>query len=304
MAKYSRMQKYQELRDQIEEETTVTEKPVGHQNLSRLSRMDNQSRLNHANQPTRPYTDRTATSRQSKIAKSPVMDNLIDEVKQYNIDNGNLVSDDTQINILKQLDGTQVKHRNRHFIPLEEEDEELGSTMKLPVSEIGKTASMNAVASAPVEPEDPTPSILPVHAPEPKPVVQPEPEPEEIKEEKPIKTEPVKKEESSTKDKIILTSDDIEDDNMVLDSTEEQEYSRPKAKETRKQKKAKKKKVKAKKAHKTEMPSEKIQEVEVSTQKKKGNTAGTILNVILIILIILLFIAIGATIYFIRTIGA
>ncbi len=67
-----------------------------------------------------------------EMPTSPVMEDLLGEVKQYNIDNGNRITDDTQINILKQLDSTsETRKRNQHVIPMETDDEDLGSTMKI-----------------------------------------------------------------------------------------------------------------------------------------------------------------------------
>ena len=139
MPKLSRMQRYQVLRDRLEEETTESQQDQNTQTLQRLSRSANNNAttiLSHANDPRRQNDeDQAVQTITSNLPKSPVMDNLLDEVKQYNMDAGNSVWDDTQINILKQLDGTQSKHRNQHFVPMEEQ-EELGSTMQLPISKI------------------------------------------------------------------------------------------------------------------------------------------------------------------------
>ena len=127
MTQLSRKQKYQELRDRLDEETTAAQaQPV---KLQRLSRVDNN--LSHANKPLYPHDTVRVSPTVKEMPTSPVMEDLLGEVKQYNIDNGNRITDDTQINILKQLDTTETRKRNQHVIPMETDDEDLGSTMKI-----------------------------------------------------------------------------------------------------------------------------------------------------------------------------
>jgi hypothetical protein len=97
MTQLSRKQKYQELRDRLDEETTAAQaQPV---KLQRLSRVDSGS---HANKPLYPHDTVRVSPTVKEMPTSPVMEDLLGEVKQYNIDNGNRITDDTQINILKQ----------------------------------------------------------------------------------------------------------------------------------------------------------------------------------------------------------
>lgn len=127
MTQLSRKQKYQELRNRLDEETTAAQaQPV---KLQRLSRVDNN--LSHANKPLYPHDTVRVSPTVKEMPTSPVMEDLLGEVKQYNIDNGNRITDDTQINILKQLDTTETKKRNQHVIPMDIDDEDLGSTMKI-----------------------------------------------------------------------------------------------------------------------------------------------------------------------------
>ena len=120
MTQLSRKQKYQELRDRLDEETTAAQaQPV---KLQRLSRVDSGS---HANKPLYPHDTVRVSPTVKEMPTSPVMEDLLGEVKQYNIDNGNRITDDTQINILKQLDTTETKKRNQHVIPMDIDDEDL-----------------------------------------------------------------------------------------------------------------------------------------------------------------------------------
>ena len=124
MTQLSRKQKYQELRDRLDEETTAAQaQPV---KLQRLSRVDSGS---HANKPLYPHDTVRVSPTVKEMPTSPVMEDLLGEVKQYNIDNGNRITDDTQINILKQLDTTSsdTMKRNQHVIPMDTDDEDLGS---------------------------------------------------------------------------------------------------------------------------------------------------------------------------------
>ena len=122
MTQLSRKQKYQELRDRLDEETTAAQaQPV---KLQRLSRVDSGS---HANKPLYPHDTVRVSPTVKEMPTSPVMEDLLGEVKQYNIDNGNRITDDTQINILKQLDSTsETRKRNQHEIerPVRQEPKE------------------------------------------------------------------------------------------------------------------------------------------------------------------------------------
>lgn len=108
MAQLSRTKKYQEFRDKLDEETTAAQsEPV----KPRLSRVENH-RLSHANKPLHSHeAGRASTNTKTDYQTSPVMDELLGEVKQYNIDNGTRITDDTQINILRQLD-TPLEAKN------------------------------------------------------------------------------------------------------------------------------------------------------------------------------------------------
>lgn len=122
MTKLSRMDKYQALRDELDQDTTEANQVKPSITPTRLSRMAHAQELTRQN-PTKPLL--------AEEGKTPVLDNLIDEVKQYNLDQGTSLSDDTQINILKQLDGSQNLHRNAHYMEMEEPEEQLGDTRKI-----------------------------------------------------------------------------------------------------------------------------------------------------------------------------
>lgn len=122
MTKLSRMDKFQALRDELDQDTTEANQVKPSLTPTRLSRMAHAQELTRQN-ATKPLP--------AEEGKSPVLDNLIDEVKQYNLTQGTSLSDDTQINILKQLDGSQSLHRNAHYVAMEEPEDQLGDTRKI-----------------------------------------------------------------------------------------------------------------------------------------------------------------------------
>lgn len=334
MPKYSRMQRYQVLRDRLEEETTEAQQVQNEQPYQRLSRVankDSNGNLSHANNPHKEAINQTVSS---TLPNSPVMDHLIDEVRQYNLDQGNSVWDDTQISILKQLDGTQSKHRNQHFVPLEQQQENLGSTMQLPVTKIkevqDKTILQEKEKEEPVV-EDKGPTILPMSE-KPLPMYPlEEEEPEEnfdTLETKPVETNT----DSDSDNKIILSSDDFVYDELeetfetlsskdhykrpgIRAEKEPEQVSEKPAKEhkpffNKKEKKApapKAKKAPVKKeAVKKEAPKKPKVETKPAPIQNTGsqNTAGKILNIVLAVLIVLLVVFIIATVIMMRRLAA
>ena len=235
MTQLSRKQKYQELRDRLDEETTAAQaQPV---KLQRLSRVDSGS---HANKPLYPHDTVRVSPTVKEMPTSPVMEDLLGEVKQYNIDNGNRITDDTQINILKQLDTTSSDTMKRN--------QDLGSTMK--ISKPRQTITR-----------------------------------QEPKEEKIVLTsqdvEDVKKPVDDELDLMYLSHDDF-------DKTEEQ---------PKKDKKKKSKRKKEKRDELESMPSAKMRmktsDFEKASSHKEKKSSEIVLNVVLAILILALVAIIG-----------
>ena len=321
MAQLSRVNKYKDLRTRLEEETTESSSKTKKE-FSR-SRRTSDSSFTHANQPVRAHQQSKVTSMNNTIPSSPLMDNLIDEVKQYNLDNGNIVSDDTQINILKQLDGTQLLQRNNHFMPMEEDEEQLGTTMKLPVSEIEQTLPQEIQSIDQEEKEyyeekaiDNGPDILPISSPaesvdffEPEqesvePVIEAENQQEDTVEIQPTQ-EP---EEVQEQEEIVLTQDDFnhaQDFELEQDNSLEDYFGMDQEEEVEEEKVIKPKKIKkAKKEKKNKLPSEKkIEEVSQPKEKSNQDRLGMILNIVLAVMILLLIAAIALTVYYIQKLG-
>ncbi|MBQ0065839.1 MAG: hypothetical protein KBT48_08745 [Firmicutes bacterium] len=127
MAKLSRLKKNQELREKIDSESIISSP------ADVLVSSNAETTSTHAKKDYHPYKQVQATPNQASTSSSPVINDLLMEVKKYNMENGDRVSSDTQINILKSLDEEEPNlRRNNHFLPMEEDEEKLGSTMKLP----------------------------------------------------------------------------------------------------------------------------------------------------------------------------
>lgn len=293
MAQYSRTKKYQDLRDQIDKETTEATVAAAPRRMSRM-----QSRtLSHASTPVHPHDQIKSRPIEPSVAKSPVIDNLLDEVKQYNIDNGNRVVDDTQINILKSLDAKPAPQRNSHFVAMEEKKEEdLGQTMQMP------NIQNDVDGVAMYMPNQKLTRINPVKTAKPKP-----------------ETKFDTMEEGPKEDKIVLSSSDI----VTNEDTQSEEYSlfdsgrftdefdrtekQPKVRRTKNKKEPKNKASKKARKVSSDMPSAKmrmrVDDYEKASSPKQKKT-GMILNTILGILIVLLLISIAFTVYFVMQMGS
>ena len=309
MTQLSRTKKFQDLRNQLDEETTKAqvkeEQPVKY---ARLSRVEN-SHLSHANQPVHSHKETKPTSTDTDLPKSPVMEDLLDEVKRYNIDQGNRITDDTQINILKQLGDGNTAKRNAHFVPMEEDDEQLGSTMKMPKSTLHHQ-EIDGVAT--YMPNQKLTRINPIK------LAEENSEKEEIPCE--VDNDIKKQTEELCDEPIILGSKDIiadsaeESDQLDIfgtksgDLTDEFDITRKQPKVRKKVKQKKNKKTKKDKYISTDMPSAKLRmkagDLENEESVNMNKKSGMILNIVLIVLVVLLLLSIAAMIYFMSNIGA
>ena len=305
--KLSRTKRYQELRNRLDEETTAAQEDKINQQtgFARLSRTQHKA-LSHASD------HRAATSTftyEDAPKQSPVMKDLLGEVKQYNIEKGNRYTDDTQINILHQLESQpEISRRNTHILPVEEEEEESGSTMRMPKPD------MDVDGVATYMPNQKLTRINPVMT---KPEIVAAPE---VKEEEEVQA----KEEAITlsnegSQSVFLGKDDflvddtIDTDHLSLFDTKPSPRVEPEAtvqkpvQPKRAKKPSKPKKTAKSKPVSQDMPSAKIRmstrDIE-DIEKEPKSRSGMVVNVILVVLVILLLASIAATIYFLTQIGA
>lgn len=271
MAKLSRTQRYQELRDQLDEETTKAQsQPVQAPRLSRVSNRSSNS-LPHSEKAYFPHENAQVKAQDSTVVQSPVMDELLGEVKRYNIQNGNRFSADTQINILKQLDDpeTETKRRQQHILPMEEPEESFGTTMELPKS---GAAALKPKAKIVLTAND------------------------------------IRADETEETDNLDVLFTGRKEEEEVL--SEEPEPVRKKQTAKKKKKKKQPAPVEKKKARKpvieeaeVEMPSAKMRMKLDEYEEEPKKKGSRLLNVILAILIILLIVSLGAMFYYMKKLG-
>lgn len=144
MAKLSRTSRYKDLRDQLDEETSQTQ--VSSSQPITLSR--NLSDTSAAHQSQSHYN---LNNNQTK-SSSGVLDELLGEVKQYNISQGQRVIEDTQFNILETLsDGDDLSARRAmHLEPMEVNTNPGGTTMNMDRINIASFPALSTQKEEPV----------------------------------------------------------------------------------------------------------------------------------------------------------
>lgn len=300
--KLSRTKRYQELRNRLDEETTAAQEDKINQQtgFARLSRTQHKA-LSHASD----HHAATSTFTYEDAPKqSPVMEDLLGEVKQYNIEKGNRYTDDTQINILHQLDSrSSITKRNTHILPVDEE--ESGTTMRM------SKPAMDVDGVATYMPNQKLTRINPVMT-KPETVSVPEVEQERAEEDS-ITLSHDENKSVFLGNNDFLVDDTIDTDHLSLFDTkpstqaEVKESEQEPVQSKRVKKSSKPKKSEKRKTVSQDMPSAKIRmstrDIE-DMEKEPKSRSGMIVNVILVVLVILLLASIAATLYFLTQIGA
>lgn len=300
--KLSRTKRYQELRNRLDEETTAAQEDKINQQtgFARLSRTQHKA-LSHASD----HHAATSTFTYEDAPKqSPVMEDLLGEVKQYNIEKGNRYTDDTQINILHQLDSRSgITRRNTHILPVDEE--ESGTTMRM------SKPAMDVDGVATYMPNQKLTRINPVMT-KPETVSVPEVEQERAEEDS-ITLSHDENKSVFLGNNDFLVDDTIDTDHLSLFDTkpstqaEVKESEQEPVQSKRVKKSSKPKKSEKRKTVSQDMPSAKIRmstrDIE-DMEKEPKSRSGMIVNVILVVLVILLLASIAATLYFLTQIGA
>lgn len=300
--KLSRTKRYQELRNRLDEETTAAQEDKINQQtgFARLSRTQHKA-LSHASD----HHAATSTFTYEDAPKqSPVMEDLLGEVKQYNIEKGNRYTDDTQINILHQLDSRSgITRRNTHILPVDEE--ESGTTMRM------SKPAMDVDGVATYMPNQKLTRINPVMT-KPEAVSVPEVEQERAEEDS-ITLSHDENKSVFLGNNDFLVDDTIDTDHLSLFDTkpstqaEVKEADQEPVQSKRVKKSSKTKKSEKRKTVSQDMPSAKIRmstrDIE-DMEKEPKSRSGMIVNVILVVLVILLLASIAATLYFLTQIGA
>lgn len=129
MTKLSRKDKYRDLRSSIEQEAVQTSaKP---ERSIRMAAPD--MRQDQRNQ--------------SRSESVPVLEDLLGEVKQYNLDNGDLNLEDTQMQILHNLNSAQnaKARRSQHLVAMEQNEDAGGTTRNLYGSDLSSVVSVSSM---------------------------------------------------------------------------------------------------------------------------------------------------------------
>ena len=307
MAKLSRTNKYQQLRDQLDEETTAAQAVSSSQ--IKLTRNENANPVSHAKSSDNSF----GVLFEEK--QTGVIDELVGEVKQYNINNGERTAEDTQMNIFKTLDEDtdQSQKRRAHLEEMESNSEDQGGT----------TMNMNAISIEKVS----KPSFFKSSA--KSAGRKPETENEEhagqeqagkaaadeaVQEEKKPELVEITYEESLKIGREgLLAEDKVDDDKLELFDLGVDDYDQnARTQKLPVQTPKKKKKVKenreedAKPVRKKAKPAAAIlssDQDEEDGEKKEESSGSKMGNIIMIILILILLGAIGYTIYLISRIG-
>lgn len=152
MTKLSRTERYRQLREQMEEETAATSTPAA-EGPRPLRSAAPDVRGSHE---TDMAQNAILNNRAAQPKRQAVMDELLGEVKQYNIDRGQRVTEDTQINILETLaeeDPDGSIRRSQHLEEMEEEPMDVGgTTMRISPTKAAPAGPAAESEPAPVRP--------------------------------------------------------------------------------------------------------------------------------------------------------
>ena len=132
MEKLSRMEKYKELRMEIDSDAAAAGKPsINSVELQKQLRslnepQDDEGSSRHSRQTERFSKEidlqlKEETDEGTDQFHNEYLDDFLNEVKEYNIEKGNRLSDNTQIDILLQLNPENRRRRTQHYDPIREE---------------------------------------------------------------------------------------------------------------------------------------------------------------------------------------
>ena len=217
MEKLSRMEKYKELRMEIDSDAAAAGKPsINSVELQKQLRslnepQDDEGSSRHSRQTERFSKEidlqlKEETDEGTDQFHNEYLDDFLNEVKEYNIEKGNRLSDNTQIDILLQLNPENRRRRTQHYDPIREEaftpkereeDADVSYTQSLSKEELQAEVDKlfeedaadkeepAAVEEAPVENEEPPLTrinpVIPPQAKERQPEEAPEEEAEPTK---------------------------------------------------------------------------------------------------------------------------
>ncbi|MEI3117012.1 MAG: hypothetical protein V8S30_03025 [Merdibacter sp.] len=316
MEKLSRVEKYKDLRDSIDQQSSPAGKPsiepvelqkrlqqLKQKGLHEAVTEENENK--HSRIPPRISKEidvnRSCDSGRETF-HNEYLDDFLNEVKEYNLEKGNRLSDNTQIDILMQLNPEHRRERTQYYdeiskddfeVKEREDDEDVSYTQSLSNEELQAEVD-RLFLDADGEPEPETkPACEEVIETAP-PLIRINPVTPPLKKEE---SQPVDEENSETElsdedtptDEIEKTRiienpcADIENDSTQIESFSEED------KETEE-------------TAQIQMPKD-IQKIEAKEHAAKTSKSNKMLNAILLILILALIGVIAVTVYWLKEAG-
>lgn len=155
MEKLSRVEKYKKLRESIDQNATKITPSIEPvelqkqlQNINPVNDKTEDEKHKHSHTPLR-FSKEIDVNRTYDTGKetfhNEYLDDFINEVKEYNLEKGNRLSDNTQIDILMQLNPENRQRRSQHYDSIrndsfehkeKEEDEDVSYTQSLSNEEL------------------------------------------------------------------------------------------------------------------------------------------------------------------------
>lgn len=136
MAKLSRKDKYKDLRAEIDQqaEQSIPKNPAPLDKSIRLAAPDRKAEL----------------KKEMSGSAGPVIENVLDEVSRYNLENGDIVSEDPQLQILHELNSASQNgsRRSAHLETMETNEQAGGTTRNIYGSDISAIPSNTVIESS------------------------------------------------------------------------------------------------------------------------------------------------------------
>lgn len=316
MEKLSRVEKYKDLRDSIDQQSSPAGKPsIEPVELQKRLQQLKQKGLHEATSEENENKHSRISPRISKeidvnrscdsgreTFHNEYLDDFLNEVKEYNLEKGNRLSDNTQIDILMQLNPEHRRERTQYYdeiskddfeVKKREEDEDVSYTQSLSSEELQAEVDRLFLDADGVPEPETKPACEEVIETVP-PLIRINPVTPPLKQEE---LQPAEKENSETElsdedtqtdeiDKTRIIKDpckDIENDSTQIESFSEENKE-------------------AEETAQIQMSND-VQEIAASERAVKASKSNKMLNAILLILILALIGVIGVTLYWLKEAG-
>lgn len=127
----SRKEKYQDLRSRLDEETTAAQATPMSPQIPGANGETDPDDYAHAVRHKHAHEMEIPQNEPASQVRSEVMSDLFGEVKQYNIEKGSRITDDTELNVLRSINPKAERMRRAsHIVDMEQEESD-GTTVRL-----------------------------------------------------------------------------------------------------------------------------------------------------------------------------